>query len=296
MLKFIRAKRAMPILFIGITIFAFSCQKDSSSLPESYNSYQDVTIKNVSYGSDTSQVMDVYLPANRTVNTTKILIMVHGGSWNEGDRQDFNGAIDSLKPLLPNYAIFNINYRLAANGHNLFPAAVNDVALAIKFIGSKAKIYEADTQKVAIGGASAGAHLAMLQAYSVHSASIKAVVDLFGPTNLTRLYNNHPVPQFAQAVLVNFLGVPLLQNPSLYEQASPVSFISVVSPPTIIFHGDADPVVPIEQSNELQAKLNSFNVSNSFIIYPGEGHGWSDGKLYKDTYQKIADFLKLHME
>lgn len=281
---------------IAIAAFAFSCKKDSSSPPESYDASKVVTIKNVAYGNDTSEVMDVYLPAGRTATATKVLVMIHGGSWNEGDKADLNDAINGLKTLLPGYSIFNINYRLAANGHNIYPAAPNDVALALQFISKKATVYAVDTGKIVLGGASAGAHLALLQAYTSNSSNIKAVVDLFGPTNLTWLYQNHPVPVFAQAVLENFLGASLSEKPSLYQQASPVNFVSAMSPPTIIFHGDADPVVPIEQSNELESKLKSFDVSNEYIVYPGEGHGWASAATYVDTYQKITEFLNLYVK
>src|SRR3954452_19320439 len=66
----------------------------------------------VAYGSDDLQKMDVYLPEGRTDTSTKIIIMVHGGAWTEGDKSDFNDAVTVLQSQLDNFALFNINYRL----------------------------------------------------------------------------------------------------------------------------------------------------------------------------------------
>jgi len=284
----------IAFLTLVIILFAASCKKTGTS-PVVYSAALQTTVKDVAYGADTSQKMDVYLPAGRSTSATKILVMVHGGSWNEGDKTDFDDAIDTLLVLLPDYAIFNINYRLSANGKNLFPAAINDVGLAIQFINKQAALYNVDTQKLVLGGASAGAHLALLQAYSKPGGNLKAAVDLFGPVDLTWLYNNHPLPQFARPVLINFLGVSLEQNPTLYANASPVTYISASTCPTIIFHGTADDVVPVQESEDLKKKLDNFNVPNKLIEYTGEGHGWVGAPL-TDTYIQIANFLKQYVD
>ncbi|MEI9807388.1 MAG: hypothetical protein WDO16_05610 [Bacteroidota bacterium] len=65
--------------------------------------------------------MDVYLPAGRSKTTTKLIILIHGGAWATGDKSDFNVFVDTLKIRLPDYAICNINYRLANIGGNFFP-------------------------------------------------------------------------------------------------------------------------------------------------------------------------------
>ncbi len=279
---------------IFLIAFAASCKKDSSS-PVVLDASKQQTVTNVLYGSDTAEKMDVYLPAGRSTSSTKILVLVHGGSWDAGDKGDFNSAVDTLRILLPDYAFFNINYRLAVNGKNIYPAAINDVGLALQFINKNAATYNVDTQKLVLGGASAGAHLAMLQAYSTTNSNLKAVVDLFGPTDLTWLYNNHPFPQLARPVLENFLGVSLSQNAALYASASPINYVSAAAAPTIIFHGNLDDVLPLEESQQLQYKLSALNVPNSFTVYNGEGHGWVGSNL-TDTYLKIVAFLKLHVE
>ncbi|MBK8496196.1 MAG: alpha/beta hydrolase [Chitinophagaceae bacterium] len=105
------------------------------------------TTLNVAYGTDPLQKMDIYLPANRSVATTKVIILIHGGAWISGDKSEFNPAIiDSLKNRVPDYAIFNINYRLGAlPTTNVFPTQELDVKAAVEFIfGNRASYLVSD--------------------------------------------------------------------------------------------------------------------------------------------------------
>jgi acetyl esterase/lipase len=245
----------------------------------------------VKFGSDAQQSMDVYLPAGRTGTDTKVIIFIHGGSWSGGDKTDFNEAITAIRPQLTDYAIFNINYRLA-NSINRHPAQMQDIQSAIDYINSKAGEYNINTSKIGLIGASAGSHLGLLQAYKFNTnGKIKAVVDLFGPTNLTTLYNNHPIPQASQPVLVNFLGATPATNPTLYFETSPINYVTAQSAPTLILHGDADYIVPVDQSYTLQAKLQANNVKNDMKVYAGQGHGWVGADL-NDTYTRAINFIK----
>src|SRR4030095_2792613 len=144
------------LLLLFIITLISSCKKDDA--PEEDTS---VTMLNISYGTNTQQKMDVYLPANRSTTITKVIIMIHGGGWNPGDKADFNEYVDSLKKREPSYAIFNINYRLA-NTPDIFPAQELDVRAAVEFIYNKRSEYLI-SDKIALIGASAGAHLALLQ-------------------------------------------------------------------------------------------------------------------------------------
>lgn len=249
-------------------------------------------LKNVSYGSDTSQNMDIYLPAGRDTANTKVILFIHGGSWSSGDKNEFNEPIAAIRTKLPDFAIINMNYRLAYHGSNRFPTQLEDIQSAINFIVTKANEYKVNTNKFCLIGASAGANLALLNAYKNNkTGKIKAVVDLFGPTDLIALYNNHPIPDQARPVVVKFLGATPGTNPDIYVQASPINFINAQTVPTKIFHGGDDIVVPIAQSNSLKAKLQANNVKVEMTVYTGEGHGWYGNNLL-DTYQKTIEFIK----
>lgn len=178
-----------------------SCEKGEKGA----ETLTQLDMKNVSYGSDTTQKMDIYLPAGRDTVNTKVILFIHGGSWSSGDKNEFNEAISAIRTKLPDFAIFNMNYRLAYKGANRFPTQLEDIQSAINFIETKANEHKVNANKFCLIGASAGANLALLNAYKNNkTGKIKAVVDLFGPADLTALYNNHPIPEQARPVVVNF--------------------------------------------------------------------------------------------
>lgn len=274
----------MRTLFFMILFFAVlipSCKKETAG-------DNSVTMLNVSYGNNAQQKMDVYLPADRNMADTKVIIMIHGGGWNTGDKSDFNAYVDSLKKREPTYAIFNINYRLA-NAPDLFPAQEQDVKAAVEFIYSKRTEYSISDKFVLIGG-SAGAHLVLLQGYKYSTpVKPKAIVDFFGPTDLVEMYNNPPT-QFVPLLLNLVTGATPTTNSTIYTQSSPINFVSAQSPPTIILHGGADIIVSASQSGLLNTKLSTFTVTHQYVLYPTEGHGWVGANL-TDSFNKIQDFL-----
>jgi acetyl esterase/lipase len=252
-----------------------------------------VTMLNVSYGTNTQQKMDVYLPASRNTTTTIVIIMIHGGGWNTGDKADFNEYVDSLKKREPSYAIFNINYRLA-NTPDLFPAQEQDVKAAIEFIYNQRQAYKISDKFVLIG-ASAGAHLALLQGYKYSTpVKPKAIIDFFGPTDLVDLYNN-PSNPLVQPTLLSVTGGTPATNNTLYTQSSPINFVSAQSPPTMILHGGADIIVSPSQSIQLNNKLTIAGVIRDYIFYPTEGHGWIGANL-SDSFNKIQVFLAAYVQ
>ncbi len=287
------------ILLVFLTTLIFiSCKKsDDGLINDVLNPNAEVTLTDVAYAStNTQQNMDVYLPAGRSMLTTYTVIMIHGGSWSGGDKSDFNTDIPNLKPLLGNYAIFNLNYRLANGTTVLLQQQLNDIDAAINFIYSNATKYSINTNKIAIMGASAGAHLTLLKCYKANTdGKIKAVVDLFGPTDMAWMYNSHPVASLTQPIIVNVMGGTPASSATAYTNGSPINFVTATVPPTIIFHGTADPVVPISESIKLQAKLQLAGVTNQYVTYTGESHGWTGANL-TDTYTKAVAFIKNYVK
>jgi acetyl esterase/lipase len=279
----------MRFFILILVLFYISCNKDDAANPVTIPAQ---TLMNVSYGSDSRQQMDVYLPAARNTDSTKVLIMIHGGGWTTGDKSDFKAFVDTMKARLPKYAVFNINYRLSANSLNVFPAQENDVKAAVEFIHSKASEYLISGKYVLIG-ASAGGHLSMLQGYKYNSpVKVKAVVSFFGPSDLTDMYNNpaggNPLLSLA---LANAVGKTPSQDPALYFNSSPLNFITAGSPPTILLHGGADPLVSSSQSVAVKNKLQNLGVINQYVYYPTGGHGDWDAGTYKNAFNTIQAFL-----
>lgn len=196
--------------------------------------------------------------------------------------------------LFPDYAIFNINYRLYVNGSNTFPTQENDVKAAVDFIVTKEAEYGISNKYVLLG-ASAGGHLAMLQAYKYNSPKIKAVVNFFGPSDMNALYNN-PASPFAppSAIAALFNGTPSTQA-QLYFQSSPLNFVNAQSPPTIILQGGVDPLISPSQQTALKTKLDASGVVNSYVFYPSESHGWGEPTI-TDSYKKIKTFVTANVQ
>ena len=292
------------LAFIFFMSLFFACKKnDTGNGGSTATSAQ--TILNVSYGTDTSQKMDVYLPANRNTTSTKVIVLIHGGAWSSGDKTDFStlqsGMVitDTIKTRFPDYAIFNINYRLSTGTANLFPTQENDIKAALQFIFNRAAEYSISNKFVLIGQ-SAGAHLAMLQGYK-YTTPLKprVIVSFFGPCDLTDMYNNPvgPFPSLTQLVLAQTIGATPTTNTAIYTSSSPVTYINSSSPPTILFHGSADPLVNPAQSLTVKTKLAAAGVAAEYYLYAGKGHGddWGD-VIYKDVFNKIQVFVNANVQ
>lgn len=248
------------------------------------------TLLNVPYGNDALQKMDVYLPANRSSTTIKSLILIHGGGWTSGSKADFAVYIDSFKIRLPEYAIFNLNYRLVS-GSNLFPAQEHDIKAAVDFIVKNAAKYGINENSISMLGFSAGAHLALLQAYKYATPKIKTVIDYFGPTDLIQMYQKpwHPLVPMALQMIT---GTSPERDKTIFEDSSPAKFVSKNTPPTLILHGAKDVVVNVSQSKLLADKLKANGVKHELHIYPNEGHGRWFGQSLVSSFDRIEAFLK----
>ncbi len=279
---------------VALALIFAACQKEiNSGINPTPQPLAEKTILDTSYGTDGQQKMDVYLPAGRDTSSTKLIILVHGGAWNQGDKSDFATYIDTLKKRLPGYAIININYRLATGSANFFPTQENDVRAAIDTIYNRRTQY-AISDKFVLLGASAGGHLALLQAYKNFSpVAIKAVVDFFGPTDLVDMYNN-PVNPLIPVILLQVTGGNPSSLPAIYHDSSPLNYVAAQSPPTIILQGGADIVVSPSQSDNLNAKLQTFGVVHQYVYYPTENHGWTGPDL-TDSFDKITAFINANV-
>ena len=288
-----------PVLFLAVLA---SCSKSDTGgggggTPTPTPVAASTTL-NVAYGNDPLQKMDIYLPANRTTTTTKVIVMIHGGAWSGGDKIDFNAVVDTLKRRLPDYAIYNVNYRLAAlPATNPFPTQEMDVKAAFEFIYSN-RTANLVSDKFVLMGASAGGHLALLQAYKYQTpVKIKAVVDFFGPTNMATMYSDYAGNPLGQYGIFALMGnTTPATNPTLYAQSSPITFATTAAAcPTIILQGGADVTVYPTQSSTLRDILTSATVVNQYVFYPTGGHGDWNAATYTDAYNKVQAFLATYV-
>ena len=280
------------LTILSLILVIASCKHDTLT-PDSTTGAAAIAYSDVAYGTDLLQKMDVDLPEGRTVSSTKTIVVIHGGSWIDGDKSDMTFVVDSIKKRSPNFAFINLNYRLAINGTtDLFPTQEQDVKSAIEFYLSKSAGYGV-SQDLIVLGASAGAHLALLHSYKNDpNKHVKAVVDFFGPTDLVAIWNQGFLQQIA---LLAVIGSSYSQDSTIYIQSSPINYTSAQSPPTIVLQGLLDDIVIPVQSAMLTDKLNVAGVSNQLVTYPNEGHGFTDADN-TDALNKILPFLSTYVK
>jgi acetyl esterase/lipase len=293
----------LKILFPFVMLFSLlftACNKsDTVVVTPTPTPVAASTTMNVAYGTDPLQKMDVYLPANRTTTSTKVLIYVHGGAWVGGDKADLNGAgIDSIRARLPDYAIFNVNYRLAIfPATNPFPAQEMDIKAAVEFIYANRATYLISNKFVMMGH-SAGGHLALLHAYKYQTpVKIKAVVDFFGPTNMAGMYTDYAGTPAQFGIVALMGGTTPTSNPTFYAASSPLTYATTAEAcPTIILQGGTDVTVYPSQSTSLRDKLTLATVVNQYVPYPLLGHGPWSAATNTDAMNKIQPFLAANVQ
>jgi len=282
--------KKISFLFLFLAL-CLGCSKDSSEeetigvVPEVVEAYQAL---NVSYGSDENQVFDIYLPENRTTST-KILILIHGGSWVSGDKSDMSSVKAFISALHPNVGIVNMNYTLAGINNPPIPMQTEDISMVVDYLSmNKSSLIVSDD--IGFIGLSAGAHLSLLWSYA-HDVNnqVDMVCSIVGPANFTD-----------PAYYDNVLYQPVFQlfgNPSIefLESASPYHRATTSSPPTLLFYGGMDPLVPTSQGVNMDAQLTTLGVPHEFHFYPEEGHGW-DGENLLDTTSKISTYINTYIE
>lgn len=277
-------------LFLVVVVLVSSCQDEKApgivadpSLP--------LEMMDVSYGSLDRQKMDVYLPANRTRENTRVLIWIHGGAWVDGDKSEFRDFKPWFEAVQNDYAYISLNYRLfdLLTGTNRFPNQEEDIQKAMQYIQSKLREWHVSDQVILAGG-SAGGHLSLLQSYKHNDGLVKLAVAIFPPTDLLTLGNGNNLIEF---LLSRLVGDPQ-RDRDLYLNASPINFIGPGTVPTAFFHGDQDDIVPIEQSFKLENALRENGVPKLYEYYPGQGHGFTE-QIYREMIQKIEDFINQHL-
>lgn len=228
--------------------------------------------------------LDLYRPAKAKA-ALPLVIYVHGGGWMAGHTRQ-SGAFSDFTAVLADlsargYVVASLEYRLS--GEAPFPAAIDDVRSAIRFLKADAARYGIDTRHVAIWGGSAGGQLAALAALdcghapsgadksnAAQSDCVQAAVGWYG------VYDFATMPQSAIPRAENaYLDCEKDRCPAeRIAAASAAAHVDAKDPPMLLIHGTDDKTVPVTQSQELAAKLKAANVPVTLDIISGVGHSW----------------------
>lgn len=250
----------------------------SSSAASDYTSYIDLP-----YASGTSQVLDLYVPEGAR-KPLPVIVYVHGGAWSGSDKSELKRTIGWEALLDQGFAVASVNYTLSANAK--FPTQIQEVKSAVRYLRVVGPQYKLNG-KVGLMGASAGGQIAGLVGTTCGvrslegaigttgpSSCVDAVMDIAGPTDLGTLGATSPALSGAVAA---YLGCPAgveSCSSAVLKQADPTTYVTSSRrlPPFLIAHGDADTVVPLEQSRRFLTSLKQGCGNVSLFTLSGQDH------------------------
>ena len=259
--------------------------------------------------------MDVFTPREKA-NGAGVVFVVSGG-WSS-NHQAINPAY--LEELLRRgYTVFTVVH--GSQPKFTIPEAVADLNRAVRFIRAHAEDYKIDPQRLGITGLSAGGHLSLMQGLAGDagksdsqdpiervSSRVQAVACFFPPTDFFN-YGESGKVALGNGTLKDFRA-PFdfnefneqsktferisddVRRREIGQQISPISHVSADDPPTLIIHGDADKLVPIQQAAILIEKLKATGIEARLETKPGAQHGWP--KL-TDDMKLVADWFDDHL-
>jgi acetyl esterase/lipase len=242
------------------------------------------------------QTIDIYYP--RSGGPWPVFFYIHGGGWMGGDKSEGAGW-KSLNDY--GYLVVSVNYRMYPA--YTFPAMIEDVKCAVRFLRAHAAEYNLDPNRIVAAGASAGGHLANLLGmtdasagwdvgeYRDQSSRVQGVFAMAGPTDLTL-----PFPLLEEAI-DNVFNSALDTPQSQRANGSPINYISPDDPPFLLFHGDQDPYVPVEQAQLFHECLQAAGVKSTLVIVQNGDHGLgsadgSETPKWDVLWPKLTAFLR----
>ena len=241
--------------------------------------------------------LDLYLPpktVKRPAAGFPLVIMIHGGAWMGDDSRHIGVFVDFPRVLAAlaarGYVVASVEYRLSSEA--IFPAQIQDVKAAIRFLRTNAAEYGIDPARAIAWGTSAGGHLAALAAVSCGvqalepagaaaanvSDCVQGSVAWFGVFDMATIAAQAKQDgafsrDVADTPEWRLLGcVAGACSKEQMDAASPVSYVSAKTPPMLLIVGDADKTVPFHQTLEMEQKLKAAGVEHELMVIPGVGH------------------------
>ena len=251
--------------------------------------------------------LDLLLPEGaKPESPLPVIVWIHGGAWRAGNKKSGHGR---LAPFVQSgeFAAVSVAYRLSQEAK--WPSQIEDCQAAIRWIKANAEEFHLDPKRIGVWGSSAGGHLvAMIGALSGSApkresaksggkqpdASVTCVVDFFGPTDFLRMNDHdstmdHDAENSPESQLI---GGKIQENKERSQKANPINYVNSRSSPMFIAHGDADKLVPHDQSVRLQKVLKKKRVPSIFVTMKGSGHGFHSEELNT----RVGLFFARHLQ
>ena len=247
--------------------------------------------------------MDVAIP-RQGEGPFPAVVCIHGGGFRAGSRKSYVDVAYRLAQA--GYVAATVSYRLSPK--NQFPAHVEDVKAAVRFLRANAARFQIDPARIGTTGGSAGGHLALMLGLTGgvdefegsgpaldQSSRVQAVVNFYGPTDFTKSYEPGKSVDAAE-VLPMFLGGDLGHARSLHVKASPINWVSPDDAPTLTIHGTKDRFVAFEHAEWITDRLQQAGVDAELLKLEGADHGFRGfGDRLEDAFAAMIGFFDKHL-
>jgi len=244
-------------------------------------------------GGDRDLACDVFTPPDERTDRPSILL-IHGGGWIQGDRTQLRGYGIQLARL--GFLCVACEYRLS--GEARWPAQIHDVKAALRWMRANATVLGIDPGKICASGNSAGAHLSLMLAATPNvpvfegkgghegiGTEVAATVSIYPPT-LLRVEQSD-----AGGAVAALLGAKASRE--LEDSASPITYAHRQFPPTLLVHGNADTVVPVDASFAMYRALADVGASVELHVYDGVPHAFDSAP---DLGRQVTDLIALFLD
>ncbi|NQV28554.1 MAG: serine hydrolase, partial [Rhodopirellula sp.] len=258
---------------------------------EDTRSHKDIEFASV---DGHSLKLDVYLPVAKK---PPLVVWIHGGGWHAGSK----AGCPVTWLTEHGYAIASISYRLTDRA--IFPAQIHDCKAAVRWLRANADKYGYRTDRIAVAGSSAGGHLAALMGTSGdvkelegnvggnldQSSRVDAVVDFYGATDFVLRSKTQPHrANLEGSVVYRLLGGGADQKVELGKQASAAFHVTPDDPPFLVFHGDNDQTVLLDQSQRIVEVYSKAGLPIALHVLKGSGHGGNEFYQSRQREQMVA--------
>lgn len=252
---------------------------------------QSKHLSNLIYGKSPQQVLDLYIP-DGYLKDSPVVILIHGGAWSMGGLEYTSKHAQDI--CNKGFIVANVDYRYVTEKISA-KDLLADIETAVTYVSGVANKYGYAKEGYHIVGISAGAHLALLYGYT--KKGMKSITALCAPSRLDSpqalefiIKNGHlDIIEKLAGSKINMSGA----NPA-FVAISPFNTISSV--PTLLIHGDADPLVDVSQSQNLYRELKSKGVETKLIIREGKGHdvGMNSPDTEAQNIKDITEWIMQH--
>lgn len=245
-------------------------------------------------------LLDAFCPKEKTKNGRTAILIMHGGGWRSGNRTQHYPLAQKLASL--GYVCFTPEYRLSTDA--LFPAAVNDIKSAVKWIKKNARKYNVDTTRVTVLGFSAGGELAAFTGvtngkmefdgqgcHERYASTVQAIVNIDGTLSFVHAESGEGDDSKKTSAATYWLGFSRKENPALWEQASPLTHAGQQTPPTLFINSS---VARMHAGrNDYIKILNGLHIYTEVKEFENSPHGFClFDPWFEPTVKYIDDFLK----